>query len=109
MYTAIFKVDSQQELTVQHRELCSVLSGGLDGRGVWERMDTCICTAESLHCSPETIITFLIGYTQYKIKSFKTKFKKSSFSKRKLLTIKTLICRNNLPQGKFPNCHLDET
>ena len=87
----------------------SVLCGSLDRRGVWGRMDTCICTAESLHCSPETIITFLIGYTQYKIKSFKTKFKKSSFSKRKLLTIKTLICRNNLPQGKFPNCHLDET
>ena len=25
-------------------------------------MDTCICMAESLHCSPETIITLLIGY-----------------------------------------------
>ena len=25
-------------------------------------MDTCICMAESLHCSPETI-TLLIGYT----------------------------------------------
>ena len=108
IHTAIFKMDNQGP-TVQHRELCSMLCGSLDGRGVWERMDTCICTAESLHCSPETIITFLIGYTQYKIKSFKTKFKKSSFSKRKLLTIKTLICRNNLPQGKFPNCHLDET
>ena len=22
---------------------------------VWGRMDTCICMAESLHCSPETI------------------------------------------------------
>ena len=27
-------------------------------------MDTCICTAESLCCSPETTITLLIGYTQ---------------------------------------------
>ena len=26
-------------------------------------MDTCICMAESLHCSPETITTLLIGYT----------------------------------------------
>ena len=25
-------------------------------------MDTCICMAESLHCSPETIIKLLIGY-----------------------------------------------
>ena len=27
------------------------------------RMDTCICMAESLHCSPETITILLIGYT----------------------------------------------
>ena len=73
MYTAIFKVDSQQELTVQHRELCSVLSGGLDGRGVWERMDTCICTAESLSCSPETVITVLIGYIPIQNKKLKEK------------------------------------
>ena len=26
-------------------------------------MDTCICTAESLCCSPETITTLLIDYT----------------------------------------------
>ena len=37
-----FKVDNQQGLTIQHRELCSVLCGGLDGRGVLGRMDTCI-------------------------------------------------------------------
>ena len=30
--------------------------------GVWGRMDTCVCTAESLRCSPETITTLLIGY-----------------------------------------------
>ena len=49
--------------TVQHRELCLVLCGSLDGRGVWGRMGTCICMAESLRCSPETITTLLIGYT----------------------------------------------
>ena len=43
-------------------EFCSVLYGSLDGTGPWERMDTCICMAESLHCSPETI-TLLTGYT----------------------------------------------
>ena len=34
----------------------------LYGRGVWGRMDTSICEAESLCCSPETI-TLLIGCT----------------------------------------------
>ena len=34
--------------TVEHRELCSTLSSSLDGRGVWGRMDTHICMAESL-------------------------------------------------------------
>ena len=35
-------------------------------KSMWSRegrMDTCICMAESLHCSPETIITLLIGHT----------------------------------------------
>ena len=39
-----------------------MLCGSLDGREVWERMDTCICMSESLHCSPEIITTLLIGY-----------------------------------------------
>ena len=39
-----------------------MLCGGLDGSGVWGRMDTCICMAESLCCSPETMITLLMGY-----------------------------------------------
>ena len=41
----------------------AVLCGSLDGRGVWGRMDTCICVAEVLRCPPETITTLLIGYT----------------------------------------------
>ena len=32
--------------------------------GVFDaRMDTCICMAESFHCSSETITTLLTGYT----------------------------------------------
>ena len=27
--------------------------------GVWGRMDTCVCVANSLHCSPETITLFV--------------------------------------------------
>ena len=50
-------------------ELCSMLSVSLDGRGAWGTMDTCICVAESLHCSPETITTLLIGYAAAAAKS----------------------------------------
>ena len=63
MYTAVFKMDNQQGPTVQYRELCSMLCGSLDGRGVWARMDTCICMAESLLYSLETVTTLLINYT----------------------------------------------
>ena len=48
-----------------------MLCASQDGRGIWGRMDTCISMAESLPCSPETITTLLVGYTQYKIKSLK--------------------------------------
>ena len=33
-HTAIFKMDDRQGPTVQHMELCSVLCGSLDGKGV---------------------------------------------------------------------------
>ena len=39
------------------------LCGSLDGRGVWGRMDPCICVTEFLCCAPETITTLLISYT----------------------------------------------
>ena len=47
------------------------VSGSLNGRGVWGRMDTCMCMAESLHCSPETVTTLLIGYTLVQKKMLK--------------------------------------
>ena len=34
-----------------------MLCGSLGGRGVWEKMDTCMYMAESLHCLPETTTT----------------------------------------------------
>ena len=58
----IVKVNSQQGPTVQHVELCTMLNGSQDGRGIWGRMDTCICMPVSFCCSPETIIALLIGY-----------------------------------------------
>ena len=54
---------SSEDLLDSNKELCSVSRGSLDGRGVWGRMHMCICMAEFLHCSPETTIIFLIGYT----------------------------------------------
>ena len=62
VHTAIFKTDNQQDL-LSYRELCSMLRGSLDGRGVWGRMNACIYMAESLGCPPETITTFLSGCT----------------------------------------------
>ena len=43
-------------------ELCSMLCGSLDGRGVWGRMDTCACMAEFLCCWPETTTALLVNY-----------------------------------------------
>ena len=44
------KMDKQQGPTIYHRELCSMLCSSLDERGVWERMNTCMCMTESLCC-----------------------------------------------------------
>ena len=51
------KIDNQQGPVVEHRELCSMSCG------VWGRMDTCVCMAESLCCPPEMITTLLMIYT----------------------------------------------
>ena len=59
-------------------ELSSKLCSSLDGRGVWGRMDTCICIAESLHCSPETITTLLTGYTPIQNKKLGGECKKKN-------------------------------
>ena len=54
---------------IPNMDLC--ICASLDGRGVWGRMDTCICMAKSPHCSPETTTTLLIGYTPIQNKKFK--------------------------------------
>ena len=50
-----------------------MLCGSLDIAGVWGRMDTCMCTAESLHSLPETITTLLISDTPIQSKKLKIK------------------------------------
>ena len=63
LYTMLYlKWITNKGSTVEEMELCSMLCGNLDGRGVW-RIETCICMTESLSYSPETITTLLIGYT----------------------------------------------
>ena len=42
----------------------------------WGRMDTRTCMVESLRCSPETITTLLISYTEIQKKKFKKKKKR---------------------------------
>ena len=47
MYTWLYlKWVTSEDLL--RRELCSVLWGSLDGRGVWGRVDTCVCIWLSL-------------------------------------------------------------
>ena len=59
LHTAIFKMDNQQRPVVQHVSLLSLPAWV----GLWGRMNTCICMAESLHCSPKVTTTLLIGHT----------------------------------------------
>ena len=70
-HTAVFNMESQQGAAGQHRGLCSVSCGSLDGRGVWGRRDTCICMAEFPCCPPETITTLLISYPLTQSRKFK--------------------------------------
>ena len=55
-------MDNPPSPTVEHRELYSMLYGSPDGRGIWVRMDTCICMTESLYYPLETITILLFGY-----------------------------------------------
>ena len=52
-------------------ELRSMLHSSLDARGVWGRMDTCVCMAEFLHCSLGSTTPLLIGYTPLQNEKFK--------------------------------------
>jgi len=47
-------------------ELCSMFMSLEEGRGVWRRMDTCICMAETLGYLPDTITALLFDYTSKK-------------------------------------------
>ena len=75
VYPVLFKLDNQ-EGHIAHGTLLNVM-WNLDGRGVWGRMDTCICMAESLLCASEPMTALLISYTPMQNKKFKNKQKQN--------------------------------
>ena len=78
-------MDDEQGPTVKHSECCSMLCGSLDARGVWGRMDTCLCMTESLHCSSETITAVSVNwlYSDAKLKFMGKKKSNAGLSKGK--------------------------
>ena len=72
-YTLLYlKWITNKDLLYRVEALLSV-TWQLDGRGVWERMDTCVCVAELLHCPLETVTTLFIGYNPIKNTKLKRK------------------------------------
>ena len=67
-----------------------MLCGSLDGSGVWGRMDTCVCMAESVCCAPETITTLLTGFTPSQNNQFKSIY---ITTKKVLRDLEVLITR----------------
>ena len=60
-YTLLcLKLITIKDLLYSTQNSAQLLCGCLNGRGVWGRMDTSICMAESLRCSPETITKCLL-------------------------------------------------
>ena len=78
-----------------------MLCHSLDGRGVWGRMNSCICMTKSLHCSPETITTLLIGYSQIQNKKFKKISVIDSFTQLRLCCILGLLLSSSF-QSSLP-------
>ena len=46
--------DNQQKRTVKQMELFSKFCNNLNGKRIWERIDTCMCITELLSYTPET-------------------------------------------------------
>jgi len=76
VHTAVFKRITNRDLLYSTWNSAQCYVAGWMGGGVWRGMDTWICMAESLPCSPKTITMLLIGYTPIQNK----KFKKSKLS-----------------------------
>lgn len=85
MYTLLsIKWITIKVLLHMYMELCLMLCGTLDGRGVWGRLDTWIYRAGVPPLLPETIMMFLIGYTPIQTKCLKVTKQKN---KRRTLSL----------------------
>ena len=54
--------------------------GSLGGMGAWGRMDSCLCMAESLPCSAETVPALFVNRLYPNTKSLKKERKKCRLS-----------------------------
>ena len=84
VHIAALQTDDRQGPTAQHTDRCSMLRGSLDGRQVWGRLDACVCTAESLCSSSETITALLIGCIPMLLLLFSSSFVSDSLQPRGL-------------------------
>ena len=57
IYISLHKTETQQGSTEQHRELYSIFCKILYERKSEKRMNICVCSAESVCCTPETNTT----------------------------------------------------
>ena len=72
-------------------ELSSMSCGSLDGKGVWGRVNTCICMAEPLYCSLETVTTLSISYTPIQNKKLKKESEKTTQKTKDIFKLYILI------------------
>ena len=68
MQTIKYRMDKQQEATVQHKELYSISYDKPYGKKTWKKM--CIGITESLCCIAEVNTTLQINYTSTVLKLF---------------------------------------
>ena len=95
MYTILYsKWITNKDLLYSTWNSTQSFCASLDGRGLWGRMDTCICTAESLHGSPESTATLFIGFTHIQNKKFKVRKKITNIFLKKDHTASQYITGN---------------
>ena len=73
-----------------------MLCGSLNGRGPSGRMDTCICMAESLPFSPETITALLIGYAPIQNKVLKKRNNQRGKESRQSISLRAVALCSGL-------------
>ena len=72
MYTLLYlKWTTNKELLWSTGNSAQCYVAAWMGREMGGELGTCICRAESLHCSPETITTLLISYIPMQNKKLK--------------------------------------